>query len=214
MQEIIKETLVEALAHEIPQVLHDELYTNLMTDLHRESRNHNDNYNNTHIRQSALAQAQYHAILQAFDNVFKNQDFYQFCQTTPKGGYFSQITLNNLILIPRRSVAKEEWRKANYLKSLARNNQCLNHQADLFPEYLPQNQKILVIVDVLYENNKPVIHYLVPNSRLDGILAQVHYLQVLEQFEKPINTTQQSINPVVKLKKTLEEVEKIAINQR
>lgn len=212
MYQQLKKDLIQTLTHEISQELHNTLYDSLHANLHRESRNHLDNYPNVDIRKLALSYAQYCSILQTFDSVFGYQDYYQLCHTVPKGGYFPQIELSNLILLPRRSVKKEAWQKANYLKELAKNNRSLNSQLD-FLEFLPSNQKVLVIMDISYENHIITIRYLVPDSHLNTILVEVDYIELAEQFEQPIESDG-SISPVIKLKKTLEEAEKIAVNQR
>lgn len=213
MHQTFKNDLMQVLVHEIPQVLHYTLYDTLYANLNRETRNHLDNYPNANIRQSALPQAQYHTILQTFDSVFCNQPYYRLHQTKPKGGQFATIELDNLILLPRRSATKEAWQQAKYLKALAVHNRPLDKQSDLFPDTLPTSHKVLVIVDIAYEDHTLIINYLVPNSRLNNILIQANHMEVTGQFEKPLETDNY-ISPIIKLKKTLDEEEKIATNQR
>lgn len=213
MNQAIKNDLMQALACEIPQALHNALYDALYANLNREARNHLNNYPNANIRQSALPQAQYHTILQTFDSVFCHQPYYRLHATKPKGGQFATIELDNLILLPRRSAKKEAWQQANYLKVLAVHNRPLDRQSDLFPETLPASHKVLVIIDIAYEDHALVVNYLVPNSRLSDILIQANHMEVAEQFEKPLEADNY-INPIIKLKKTLDEEERIAVNQR
>lgn len=214
MYSTLKELLTQTLANEFSQALHSSLYDKLGADLHRDARISKDIYPNPDIQKTALGQMQHYTIMQTIDTIFKEEAFYTLQTTNPKGAYFPIIQLENIILIPRRSSARERWKKANYLSEFAKYNKPLNQQCELFSlEHFP-NEKVLVIMDIHYEGGILYVSYLIPNSNLNSILVHINHTEVLEHFEKPIDQTQ-TITPIVKLKKVLEQAGdiKIASNQ-
>ncbi|MGP1571858.1 MAG: hypothetical protein ACTTHX_07030 [Moraxella sp.] len=206
MYDKLKQECVQAIAYELPQPILNTLYDKLFSNLHGQKRFHDDHYQNNIIKSNALAQAEYFSIMDAVDSALKHDDRYSLKPTHPAGGHFPQIELNDLILIPRRSVSCQEWQKANYLKQLAKNNQKLNTQLDWLSQS-KNKDKILVIMDVSYLDGTLYIQYLIPDNRLNNILVNINHDEVIQEFNKPINV-KHKINPVAKLKKTLKQLNK------
>lgn len=207
MTQSIKTQLIQTITHELEQQTIIELYDKLYAYLQNNMRYHNENFRNIKIRKNALPQGEYFAIQQAIDEVFCNNEHYCLTPTLPKGAYYPKIELANLIIIPRRSVSRKDWQKANYLKELAKYNQSLKAQLDLFQQ-LESSDKILLIMDILYDIDRLYIKYILPSSNLRDILITVSYTEIVEEYEQPIQP--KSVNPTAKLKKTLKDIDKKA----
>lgn len=200
MKQTITTQLIQTLAHELQQPTVINLYDTLYAYLQNNTRYHNENFKNPNIYKNALPQGEHFAIQQAIDNVFCHCENYQLVETSPKGSYFPKIELTNLIIVPRRSVSRTSWQQANYLKELAILNKPLDPQLELFDPPKP-NDKILLIMDIMYEFDTLYIKYILPSSNLQSILANICYTDIIKEYEKPIQT--KTKNPTAKLKKLL-----------
>ena len=144
-------------------------------------------------------------------------------ETEAKGAFFPLIELEGIALLPRRSVTRQEWNKAKYMRELAKQNQNENlnfKQDDLFTPTTTATtddysnhitNKILVIVDICFLD-KVYIKFVVPSSDLKDIHLTVSLEDVISDIETVSDTKDAELNPTSKLKKSLLELDKIVKN--
>lgn len=215
--------LIQSLAQELPQEDMINWNANLYARLNSVERYCKSEYSNIHIQKPVLGQNQHFAIQQATDETFSSNPNYHFRNTISEGAYFSTIELENFVIVTKRSVKPSEWGTAKHLRTLALANKKIDKsQLDLFTPAKPVvvdskgnyiTNKIMVIADVMYECDKLYLKFIIPSSSLSEVLIAVNYDDVIAEFEKPIDTKAKKVNPMPKLRKTIEKLDKKVSNQ-
>ncbi|MGP4864675.1 hypothetical protein ACTXGK_10830 [Psychrobacter sp. T6-5] len=222
--EHVKEQLLKAIHHEIPIEIILDYHDTLYAKLDAVSRYVLQELSHPNIKGPATGQNEHFAIQQATCDVFDNTTIkYNLVETEAKGAFFPLIELEGIALLPKRSVTRQEWRKAKYMRDLAKQNQNENlhfKQDDLFTPNTTMTtdnysnyitSKILVIVDICFLDTL-YIKFIVPSSDLKDIHLTVSLEDVISDIETVSDTKDTEPNPTSKLKKSLLELDKIVKN--
>ena len=222
--ERVKKQLIKSIHHEMPIEMILDYHDTLYAKLDAVSRYVLQELSHPNIKGPAAGQNEHFAIQQATCDVFDNTNIkYNLVETEAKGAFFPLIELEGIALLPRRSVTRQEWNKAKYMRELAKQNQNENlnfKQDDLFTPTTTATtdnysnyitNKILVIVDICFLD-KVYIKFVVPSSDLKDIHLTVSLEDVISDIETVSDTKDAEVNPTSNLKKSLLELDKIVKN--
>ena len=222
--EHIKKQLIKSIHHEMSTEIILDYHDTLYAKLDAVSRYVLQELSHPNIKGPATGQNEHFAIQQATCDVFDNTSIkYNLVETEAKGAFFPLIELEGIALLPRRSVTRQEWSKAKYMRELAKQNQSENlnyKQDDLFTPVATASTddysnyltyKILVIVDICFLD-KMYIKFIVPSSDLKHIHLTVSLEDIISDIETLSDTKDTDLNPTSKLKKSLLELDKIVKN--
>lgn len=174
-----------------------------------------DAYSNKMIKKIATSDCMYLAVMQGAHDALSDSNVpYELKTTQPKGGIYPVINLPSFTIVPRRSNTLEAYRKANYLKDFAIQNEFYGPKnLDLFKELEEldfKNEKtIFMILDVCVDaENNVYFNFMLPSSDLKYIHMNIPYESVLDTYR---STEYDDIEPVAAtavLKATLKDLDR------
>lgn len=223
--ERVKKEVIAAIGHELSLEVLRDYFDNLTAKLHNANRFVLQELSHSNIQRPALGQLEHFAIQQVTSDVFDNTDIaYNLKETNAKGAFYPLIELSGIALLPRRSVKREEWKKAKYMNELAQNNQKEKFDYKPMDLFTPSNpvflesqsnnitDKILVIVDILFLETLHV-KLIVPSSNLNHIHLTIPLEDLISGIETASDDKNVEINPVSRLKKSLSDLDRKIENE-
>lgn len=223
--ERIKKEVIAAISHEVPLEVLRDYFDNLNAKLHTTNRFVLQELSHSNIKRPALGQMEHFAIQQVTSDVFDNTDLaYNLIETNARGAFYPLIELSGIALLPRRSVKRDEWQKAKYMRELARNNQEERTDFKQIDLFTPTNtailenrsnnitDKILVIVDILFLEIL-YVKLIVPSSDLKHIHLTISLEDLISGIEDTLDDKNVEVNPVSRLKKSLSDLDRKVENE-
>ncbi|WP_137009471.1 hypothetical protein [Aquitalea aquatilis] len=132
--------------------------------------------------------------------------------TTPKGHHYAKVDLPSFVMGGTR-IESVHWQQAKYARKFGKMNEALEPiTPDLFDaiEAGAVQDKLFLVVAVAESKSRagePEIYFALPYSTLDGY----HFIATLNDvIEASKQSTAEPLEPLVTLKKRLDEVERVA----
>lgn len=224
----IRTQVIEAVAYEVGLELMTELLDNLTAKLHISNYFVSQELPRKHINEYAIGQLEHYAVQQVTDDVFSKTNIpYNLKETDSTGAFYPLIELQGIALLPRRSVNREAWRRAKYMRELAKPNknfQTTGQQLDLLTPITPPTisdeqsnpitDKILVIMDICFTDTL-YVKLIVPSSDFKHIHIAISLKDLVSGMEKLSDKNEEdlTVSPVARLKKSLSELDKRIQNE-
>lgn len=210
-----RDLLTSTLARELDEHLLVSLRDSILAAISVHFRFTEDAYTNKMIKNIAVGDGMYLAVMQgAHDALSNNNVPYKLKTTQPKGGIYPVISLPSFTIVPRRSNTLDAYRRANYLKKFAVQNEFYEPQnLDLFKdlEELDPNHEstIFMILDVCVDDEKNVyFQFILPSSDLKIIHLNIQYEEVLDTYRSIEYDEDEPVAAIAVLKATLKDLDK------
>jgi hypothetical protein len=172
-----------------------------------------DAYPTDLIKKLAVSNSMYFAVMQGADEALKNSGVpYKLKTTQPKGGVYPVISLPSFTIVPRRSNTLEAYRKAQYFKKLAIQNESYEpHTLDMFKdlEDVEVEDTVFMILDVhIDDEHNAHFSFLLPSSDMQYIHMNIPYETVLDTYRTIEYSDDEPAAATSTLKKSLQDLDK------
>lgn len=167
------------------------------------------------IRKIAVSSSMYFAVMQGTDDALKASGIsYKLETTQPKGGVYPVISLPSFTIVPRRSNTLEVYRKAQYFRKLAVQNEAYEPYTPYLFEEMGDarnydEKTVFMILDVFIdEENNAHFSFLLPSSDMKYIHMKIPYETVLDTYRSIEDSDDELVAPTSTLKKTLQDLDR------
>lgn len=172
-----------------------------------------DAYPTDLIKKLAVSNSMYFAVMQGADEALKNSGVpYKLKTTQPKGGVYPVISLPSFTIVPRRSNTLEAYRKAQYFKKLAIQNESYEpHTLDMFEdlEDVEVEDTVFMILDIhIDDEHNSHFSFLLPSSDMQHIHMNIPYETVLDTYRTIEYSDDEPAAAKSTLKKSLQDLDK------
>lgn len=210
-----QDLLTSTLARELDEYLLVSIKDSILAAISVHLRFVEDAYTNKMIKNIAVSDGMYLAVMQGAHEALVNSNVpYKLKTTQPKGGIYPVISLPSFTIVPRRSNKLDAYRRANYLKNFAVQNEFYEpHNFDLFEnleEITPNSENtIFLILDVCVDDEQNVyFQFILPSSDLRMIHLTINYEKVLDTYRFIDHDEDEPAAAIAVLKTTLKDLEK------
>lgn len=175
-----------------------------------------DAYSTDLIKKLAVSSSMYFAVMQGADEALKDSGVpYKLKTTQPKGGVYPVISLPSFTIVPRRSNTLEAYRKAQYFKKLAIQNESYEPQTlDMFEDFkgfedVEVEDTVFMILDVhIDDEHNAHFSFLLPSSDMQCIHMNIPYETVLDTYRTIEYSDDEPAAATSTLKKSLQDLDK------
>lgn len=206
---------VSQLAHELDEHILVAIRESILAAIANNLRFTDDAYPTDLIRKIAVSNSMYFAVMQGTDDALKDSGIpYKLKTTQPKGGVYPMISLPSFTIVPRRSNTMEAYRKAQYFKNLAIQNESYEpYTPDLFKDMEDAGKNdentVFMILDVhIDDENNAHFSFLLPSSDMQYIHMKIPYETVLDTYRTIEDSDAEPAAATSTLKKTLQDLDK------
>lgn len=168
------------------------------------------------IQKPFLGQAEHFCIQQAVKTAADHSGFdFELRETNPQGAHYPIISSDSFVIAVKKASTPASWAKTNYIKELSTLN--LIHEeshSDLFKRSYPNNLNTMFMILNIYvlSDQRVDATLLIPSSDLKRVHFAIPLDKVIEASASV--TKNKVVEPVVKLKKQLSELDSPNIVQQ
>lgn len=184
-----KDLFTSQLAREFDEHILISIRESILAAVSLHLRFAEDAYSDEMIKNTAIRNYMYLAVMQgAHDALNSSKVPYQLKTTLPKGGIYPVMNLPSFTIVPKSSNTLEAYRKANYLKDFAIQNEFYEPiNLDLFinlEEVNPNDENtVFMILDVCVDDEYNVhFNFMLPSSDLKHVHMNISYESVLDTY--------------------------------
>lgn len=216
MDRLLKDKIVETLSTEFKSADLAHLLNCLDESMAGAEKIAKDFCSAKEIKKPFLGQAEHFGIQQAVKTAADHSGFgFDLRETNPSGAYYALISSNSFVIAVRKASSPSSWEKTSHIKELATYNLIYeDSHEDLFKSsnQTSLNTMFMILNVYILPDRTVSANLLVPSADLKRVHFTIPLTQVIEASSKPIN--QKTVEPVVKLKKQLSELDNPEIVQR
>jgi len=216
MEKLLKEKIIETLSTEFKSSDLAHLVSCLDESIAGATKFAVDLCPTKEIQKPFLGQAEHFCIQQAVKTAADHSGFdFELRETNPQGAHYPIISSNSFMIAVKKASTPASWAKTNYIRELSTLN--LIHEeshSDLFKQSYPNNLNTMFMILSVYVSSDQHVDatLLIPSSDLKRVHFAIPLDKVIEASASL--TKNKVVEPVVKLKKQLSELDSPNIVQQ